>query len=89
MIGRYGGDEFIILLVETGKVEAQIIAERIRQRIAQEPIETERGPLNITVSMGVATLSENSTNLTMIINSADYALYNAKKAGRNVVEISS
>ena len=87
MICRYGGDEFIFLLVETGLEEAQAIAERIRQRVADSPAETERGPLNITVSLGLATLSEKNPNLMTLINGADNALYNAKKGGRNLVEI--
>jgi diguanylate cyclase (GGDEF)-like protein len=86
-LGRYGGDEFIFMLVETDALEGRNIAERIRQQIAETPFDTERGPLNITVSMGVATLTQDCPHLTALINCADDALYEAKKAGKNQVVV--
>ena len=56
LIGRFGGDEFILLLVETNAEDALNVAERIRQHVAATPVETEKGPLNITVSLGLAHL---------------------------------
>jgi diguanylate cyclase (GGDEF)-like protein len=85
LIGRYGGDEFVFLLVETETGDVLNIAERVRKTIAAKPVETERGPLNITVSMGIATLLPENPNLTSLLNRADNALYMAKKAGRNQV----
>jgi diguanylate cyclase (GGDEF)-like protein len=85
LLGRYGGDEFIFMLFETDPLEGRNIAERIRLQIAEIPFDTERGPLKITVSMGVATLTPDCPHLTALINSADDALYEAKKAGKNRV----
>ena len=88
LVGRYGGDEFIILLVETDSEGGLKVAERIHQFITNVPVETERGPLNITVSMGIASLSKESPNLTTLLDRADNAMYAAKKAGKNHVEVS-
>jgi diguanylate cyclase (GGDEF)-like protein len=87
LVGRYGGDEFIILLVETDSNGGLKVAERIHQFIAGVPVETEQGPLNITVSMGISTLSEECPNLTTLLDRADHAMYAAKKAGKNQVDI--
>ncbi len=87
LIGRYGGDEFIILLIETEETNARKVATRIRDSIAGSPIETDQGQLSITVSIGLATLNQTYTNLTEIIDDADNALYQAKRGGRNLVEI--
>ena len=88
LVGRYGGDEFIILLVETDSNGGLKVTERIHQFIAGVPIETERGQLNITVSMGIATLSKECPNLATLLDRADHAMYVAKKAGKNQVEVS-
>jgi diguanylate cyclase (GGDEF)-like protein len=85
LIGRFGGDEFILLLVETNAGDALTVAERIRQHIAAEPVETEKGPLNITVSLGLAHLGSDFLDLVALISSADSALYEAKNFGRNRV----
>lgn len=87
LIGRYGGDEFVILLVETELNEAIGIAERTRQRIAERTVGTDRGPMNITVSIGIADVSEKNPDLAAIFKLADDALYLAKKKGKNRVEI--
>jgi diguanylate cyclase (GGDEF)-like protein len=88
LIGRYGGDEFVFLLVETDASVAYSIAERICKNIAARPVETDGGPLNITVSLGIASLLPENPNLTSLLNRADNALYIAKKAGRNQVMVS-
>jgi diguanylate cyclase (GGDEF)-like protein len=88
LIGRFGGDEFIILLVEIDSDRGLKVAERIRQVITTVPINTERGALNITVSMGIATLNDECPNLAALIDNADNAMYAAKKAGKNQVEVS-
>jgi diguanylate cyclase (GGDEF)-like protein len=87
LLGRYGGDEFIFLLVETDALEGRNIAERIRLQIAETPFDTERGPLNITASLGAATLTPDCPHLTALINYADDAMYEAKKAGKNQVVV--
>lgn len=88
LIGRYGGDELLILLVETDSDCGLKVAERIRQFVAGVPVDTERGALNITVSMGIATLNKECPNMTVLLDRADNAMYVAKKAGKNQVEVS-
>ncbi len=87
-IGRFGGEEFIILLPETGAKEAALIAERLRQQVENIFITTPKGKATITVSLGVAAL-EKDKNLTLdqLINRADQAMYIAKDAGRNRVYV--
>jgi diguanylate cyclase (GGDEF)-like protein len=87
-IGRYGGDEFIIILVETDLSSGCEVADRICNSISQTPIQTQFGPLNIAVSIGVATASENSPDLASLLNKADIALIKAKKAGKQQVAVS-
>ncbi|MBI3739992.1 MAG: diguanylate cyclase [Chloroflexi bacterium] len=89
LLGRYGGDEFICLLVETELESAREAAERTRQRVMETPIKTDRGPLNITISIGVASLSAKHASLSAALSSADDALYVAKKTGKNKVEVSA
>lgn len=88
LIGRYGGEEFMILLPETDRDTALIVAERFRKMIAENPIETTAGILNITVSVGVATKDEQTTYLDALVARADQALYISKHKGRNQVSIS-
>jgi diguanylate cyclase (GGDEF)-like protein len=85
-VGRYGGDEFMILLVDSGLEAARTIAERLRQSIAGAPFETERGLVSVTVSIGIAALSEDCPDLEALIGQADGALYAAKRGGRNRVK---
>jgi diguanylate cyclase (GGDEF)-like protein len=84
-IGRFGGDEFIILLIETGLEGGRTAAEHIRQNITEASINTPQGPISITVSIGIATNSENITSVEDLLNKADIALMKAKKAGKNQV----
>lgn len=85
IVGRYGGDEFIFLLVETEAKAALNVAKRVCQSISDVPVDTERGPINISVSLGIASLNSDCPNLTALISRADDALYMAKKAGKNQV----
>lgn len=84
ILGRYGGEEFIIILPETDAVGARATAERLCRRIAHTAIATDQGPVTITLSLGVATLNQND-NLDALLKRADQALYGAKQAGRNQV----
>ena len=83
--GRYGGEEFILLLPETELPGAVHLAERLRQRFAAEPVITVGGPLEVTVSLGVATSTPEIADINALIHQADANLYLAKKAGRNRV----
>lgn len=89
-IGRYGGEEFLILLPETELIHAMIIAERIRIQIQKLVIPTKMADLRVTVSIGVSwykdTLhGEVKDTLKELIDQADQALYLAKKSGRNCI----
>jgi len=87
VIGRIGGEEFAILLPETKQQEAFQVAERLRAAIsmANIPIESVGLPLLFTVSIGVTSLATKEDNIDVLLNRADKALYEAKKAGRNRV----
>jgi diguanylate cyclase (GGDEF)-like protein len=84
IIGRIGGEEFAVLLPETGCEQAMEAAERLRDAIATAKVALNDGlPLHFTVSLGVATFTESGTNIDMLLNQADQALYQAKNTGRN------
>jgi len=88
LAGRYGGEEFMVLLPETDRDMALIVAERFRSLIAENPIQTTVGCLNITVSIGVAMKDEQTMDLDTLVARADQALYIAKHKGRNRISIS-
>jgi diguanylate cyclase (GGDEF)-like protein len=87
--GRYGGEEFLFLLVEDDIEEASQVAERLRTCFVNVPITTQAGDILITVSIGVAAASLETQDLAALIGRADEALYQAKKAGRNCVRVYS
>jgi diguanylate cyclase (GGDEF)-like protein len=83
-VGRYGGEEFLILLPGCSRSEAADKAEHLREAIFQKPVETESGLLHITISVGgVATTDWPNYNASQILHLADLALYRAKEEGRN------
>jgi diguanylate cyclase (GGDEF)-like protein len=88
LVGRYGGEELVILLPETNKDTAVMVAERVRASIAAKPIHTPNVDVNITVSIGVAAMDQNTTQLETLIARADQAVYIAKHRGRNCVATS-
>lgn len=104
LFGRYGGEEFVILLPETSLVfcqaqeneaplqdawlPAQAVAERLRQAIASKPVCVGKSQISVTISLGVAERTPESPTLDAVINNADQALLKAKQAGRNRVVIS-
>ena len=94
---RYGGEEFIVLLPHTDSTQAQILAERLRQCIADQCIHYGNTAINFTASIGIATLEQAHRQVlpeaieqmtTELIHRADMALYQAKMNGRNKVAIS-
>jgi len=86
LIGRYGGEEFLVLMPETNGPKAMEAAERIRRQVEAMRLPTSKGAVNVTISLGVATLSAaTDISLDQLIINADDALYAAKAAGRNQV----
>lgn len=87
-IGRYGGEEFMVILPDTSSEEAAQIAERIRSAIAERPISTLDGSsVPATLSIGLATAEPVfGGHLKQVVEAADAALYRAKRGGRNRVE---
>ena len=88
LIGRYGGEEFLALLPMADLNEAKIIAERLRAQVANSLVFQEKYGFSVTVSIGLAELSMNETELGLIAR-VDKALYAAKNNGRNRVEVST
>ena len=89
IIGRYGGEEFVIGLVECDQAGALQIAERIRLKIAQHRFLWEQHATTVTVSIGIAMLSPDIDQVGTFIARADEAMYLAKRRGRNRVEFYS
>ena len=83
IVGRVGGEEFAILLPETTLSRAQIVAERIRKRIAGQALKVRDANFQITVSIGVAEASVSMSGADALLVAADQALYQAKGQGRN------
>lgn len=83
--GRYGGDEFIILLPEIGSQRALEVVDRLRERVSAKTLTSETEGLPVSLSIGVAELPTHGETKEAIIASADNALYHAKRNGRNRV----
>ena len=81
--GRYGGEEFAVLLIDTTVDNALILAERLRLALSGESIETAAGTISVTISLGISQLSADVENHERWIETADQALYRAKRGGRN------
>ncbi len=87
LIGRYGGEEFSIILPRTDCLTAQHIAERLRLSIGSQPVSTSRGAIPVTASFGIACLDTTTSSLDELLNRADQALYAAKNSGRNCCKV--
>lgn len=85
-VGRFGGEEFIIVVPGCTREDAFELADRIRAFIADKPMHTSEGVFNVTMSLGVATVDSCTTaDVDSLIRKADEALYRAKHQGRNRV----
>ena len=85
---RYGGEEFALILVKTGENQAKETVERIRESIEKTPLSSPSGgDVRVTMSFGIAVLGERAREPDDLIKKADKALYQAKKSGRNRVEV--
>ncbi|HEY6000842.1 MAG TPA: GGDEF domain-containing protein [bacterium] len=83
MLGRIGGEEFVVVLVETSLNQAMDTAERIRRAIASRDIPLRYGGIHLTASLGVVSLADADRELKDLMSRADSALYLAKEGGRN------
>ncbi|MFH1825280.1 MAG: sensor domain-containing diguanylate cyclase [Candidatus Firestonebacteria bacterium] len=87
LVARYGGEEFMVILPETSKEGAIVLAERIRQVIEKYPFESRENQHSgkVTVSLGVASYGRDGTSPDVLVEAADKGLYLAKASGRNKV----
>ena len=88
VIGRFGGEEFIVALPDTRPEEARRVAERLRQRVAGLSFDDDMPGHRLAVTIGVAGVVDEATDLGTLINRADQALYAGKRGGRNRVVVS-
>lgn len=86
-LGRYGGEEFLVVLPDCDVPGAIALAERLRHAVSREPIVLAEGKIQVTLSAGVAT-SGTTYHPEDLVKAADTALYSAKRAGRNRVVVS-
>lgn len=86
VMGRQGGEEFVILLPGTDGAGATTVAERLRARVQAQPLDTDRRSIALTVSIGV-TLSTDGDSAEAVLQRADEAMYLAKERGRNRVVV--
>src|SRR3569832_532767 len=84
---RYGGEEFVVVMPDTDVSFACQVSERLRHSIETTPFRISRAPnaLNLTISIGIASLEEPEDTAEALLHRADQALYRAKKTGRNKV----
>lgn len=87
VVGRYGGEEFVVVLSSASLVSAHAIAERIRERVASVRVEGYGEPIRLTCSIGVAASDTLGVWGEHLIARADAAVYAAKRAGRNCVQV--
>jgi diguanylate cyclase (GGDEF)-like protein len=86
LIGRVGGEEFVVLSPGADMASAMLLAERVRSTVEHTPLVIDGQSLTLTVSVGVAVAALNESDGTVLLQRADAALYEAKRAGRNRVE---
>lgn len=86
VVGRFGGEEFVIILKNTDLALARVIAERIREEVAGTPFHAKEFNIGVTISLGVAMYKKGEC-LETLLERADVAMYQAKKDGRNRVAV--
>jgi diguanylate cyclase (GGDEF)-like protein/PAS domain S-box-containing protein len=84
-IARFGGEEFVVMLPNTNRLEASVIAERLRSSIEVSSVDAGGQEVKITVSIGCASMNESRSTVKQLLTSADSALYQAKSKGRNCI----
>ncbi|NYH51293.1 diguanylate cyclase (GGDEF)-like protein [Nocardiopsis arvandica] len=85
LLGRFGGEEFVVLLPGSDTTEAWRAAERLRSQVGCMEIEVDEVPVSITISIGVAVVGDHGNDLVELLTAADLALYRAKETGRDRV----
>lgn len=85
LLARFGGEEFVIVLPETGARGAWRMGERLRERVGANPFAFEEREIQVTVSVGIALLEEEMRTPMELLDRADTMLYQAKRAGRDRV----
>jgi diguanylate cyclase (GGDEF)-like protein len=87
-VGRYGGEEFLIVVPGCDPLNLLVTAERLRRKIADQPVATSAGPVAVTISLGLAAVQADESEIDpeIFLRDADEALYAAKARGRNRVE---
>ncbi|MFC0446441.1 GGDEF domain-containing protein [Pseudidiomarina halophila] len=88
VIGRFGGEEFMVALPHTSPTDAQIVAERLKKNVATLPLTEEMGELVMSVTIGIAVAQAEDVDLDALITRADKMLYAGKHEGRNRVMMS-
>lgn len=88
VIGRFGGEEFIVALPNTHLEDARMVAERLQKKVAEMPVLEEMPDHRLTVTIGIAGVFNEEADLESLINQADQALYAGKHGGRNRVVLS-
>ncbi len=89
IVVRYGGEEFMLILPQTGREGGREMAERLRERVAAGPMASDDVKVKITVSIGVAEMEPSDSEPRDLIARSDAALYAAKRAGRNRIEVAT
>lgn len=88
-VGRFGGEEFVVVCEETETAGAILLAERIREEFARQVFQTDHGPLSCTCSLGIAEFPRDANDRGGLFKRADEALYQAKQNGRNQTRTAS
>jgi diguanylate cyclase (GGDEF)-like protein len=87
-LGRWGGEEFVVLLPDSNEAQAEGTLERLRKAVAAQRIELSDCSVQITISVGIASWAGENERVDEVLARADAALYRAKRAGRNRVQVS-
>ncbi|MEW6257926.1 MAG: sensor domain-containing diguanylate cyclase [Pseudomonadota bacterium] len=84
-VARFGGEEFVVLLLDVTETEMMMLAERVRTSIAARPVQFDGHDIAVTMSFGAALARDGDRDVDAVIERADFALYEAKTSGRNKV----
>ena len=85
VVGRFGGEEFILILPETDLEHALQVVNRLREELMASSVQSPKGEIKMTATCGVTLVASDDVDVAAVIKRADMALYEGKKAGRNRV----